>query len=132
MPMLRPPPFKCFAKKAKRGFRGYPMGTIAFYGPDNTRASKVAVAMIRGEGESVAEMERWFCDAGDIRKDARIAAEVGSLLDRFGAHSIAMVDGIIGCPHEEGIDYQGPTCPQCPYWAGRDRWTGKLLPSADK
>ena len=24
-----------------------------------------------------------------------------------------MTDTIIGCPHEEGIDYQGPTCPVC-------------------
>jgi hypothetical protein len=34
---------------------------------------------------------------------------------------------IIGCPHEEGIDYEGATCPACPFWAGRDRWTGKRL-----
>jgi hypothetical protein len=27
-------------KKAKRGFKGYPVGTIAFYGPDNRFASK--------------------------------------------------------------------------------------------
>jgi hypothetical protein len=38
-----------------------------------------------------------------------------------------MVDRVIGCPHEEGIDYEGPTCPHCPYWAGRDRWTGEVI-----
>ncbi|SJM33792.1 hypothetical protein [Mesorhizobium delmotii] len=28
---------------------------------------------------------------------------------------------------EEGIDYpEGSTCPDCPYWARRDRWTGEL------
>jgi len=26
-------------KKARRGFRGYPVATVAFYGPDDTRAS---------------------------------------------------------------------------------------------
>src|SRR5712692_4405008 len=32
------------------------------------------------------------------------------------------LDGIIGCPHEEGIDYpEGKSCPQCPYWARRAR-----------
>jgi len=31
------------AKRAKRGFRGYPVATIAFYGPSPERASKVAV-----------------------------------------------------------------------------------------
>jgi hypothetical protein len=31
-------------------------------------------------------------------------------------------------PHEEGIDYpEGKTCPQCPFWASRDRWTGESL-----
>jgi hypothetical protein len=34
------------------------------------------------------------------------------------------LERIIGCPHEEGIDYpEGKSCPQCPYWAGRDRFT---------
>jgi hypothetical protein len=62
-------------KKAERGFHGYPIATIAFYGPTDKLATKVA-------------------------------------------------DGIIGCPHEEGVDYpEGKYCPQCPYWAGRDRWT---------
>jgi hypothetical protein len=22
---------------------------------------------------------------------------------------------------------EGEPCPECPYWAGRDRWTGQLL-----
>ena len=37
-----------------------------------------------------------------------------------------MPEGIIGCPHEEDIDYQGPVCPKCPFWANRDRWTDPL------
>ena len=35
-----------------------------------------------------------------------------------------MTGQIIGYPHEEGIDYEGVTCPACPFCAGRDRWTG--------
>ncbi|MGH9387747.1 MAG: DUF1186 domain-containing protein [Vicinamibacterales bacterium] len=31
---------------------------------------------------------------------------------------------IIGCPHEEGIDYpMGRSCPRCPFWADIDRFT---------
>jgi hypothetical protein len=33
-------------KQAKRGDRGFPVGTVAFYGPDASRASKVAVGII--------------------------------------------------------------------------------------
>jgi Extended Signal Peptide of Type V secretion system len=32
-----------------------------------------------------------------------------------------------GRPHEEGIDYpEGSTCPRCPFWAHRDRWSGEV------
>ena len=47
-------------------------------------------------------------------------------LKAHGVRSIGMFDRIIGCPHEEGIDYpDGQACPACPFWAGRDRWSGK-------
>ena len=47
-----------------------------------------------------------------------------------GALSVVMTDRTIGCPHEEGIDYPDDTdCPQCPYWAGRDRFTHELIES---
>jgi hypothetical protein len=46
---------------------------------------------------------------------------------RFEVKTVAMTDRIIGCPHEEGIDYEGPVCPHCPFWANRDRWTGEVI-----
>ena len=36
-------------KKAQRGCRGYPIATIAYYGPDDKFASKVAVGIMLGE-----------------------------------------------------------------------------------
>jgi hypothetical protein len=60
-------------RKSEHGFQGYPIGTIAFYGPDNQRATKVAVGIVHGE-------------------------------------------------NKEGPDYPlGGICPQCPYWASRQR-----------
>ncbi len=41
--------------------------------------------------------------------------------------SVAMADGIIGCPHQEGVDYEGEWCPVCEFWRGRDRFTGNLI-----
>ena len=35
-------------KRVRRGFRGYPLATIAYYGPDEKRASKVAVGIVPG------------------------------------------------------------------------------------
>jgi len=37
-------PRKWLSKKGETGFRGYPVGTVAFYGPDDKRASKVVVS----------------------------------------------------------------------------------------
>jgi hypothetical protein len=42
--MLRDQMRKRLRKKAKKGFRGYPMATIAYYGPDSATASKVAAS----------------------------------------------------------------------------------------
>ena len=37
---------KRLRKKARKGMRGWPAATIAFYGPDLVRASKVAVGIL--------------------------------------------------------------------------------------
>jgi hypothetical protein len=39
--MFREQAPKRLAKKAKKGFRGFPVATVAFYGPDNRWASKL-------------------------------------------------------------------------------------------
>src|SRR6185437_5310438 len=101
---IGPQPEKWLRKKARQGMRGYPVGTIAFYGPDNLRASKVAVSCIQAEGAE-PELRRWFSEAGDIRADKAILAEIVVYLKQHSVHSVAVADGIIGCPHEEGIDY---------------------------
>ena len=118
---------KRLRKRAKRGLRGYPVATVALYGPHDTRATKLTVGIVPAEGAEVTDLRRWFSEGADIRDDAGVADEVLAFIDTAGARSIVTTDRIIGCPHEEGIDYEGPTCPACSFWAGRDRWTGKRL-----
>jgi hypothetical protein len=125
MKLKRPSPL---TKKARRGFRGYPAATIAFYGPDARRATKVAVGIVRSEGGEPDPLVRWHAEEGDIRKNPSVAEEILELVEREGVRSVVMSDRIIGCPHEEGIDYpEGEVCPMCPFWANRDRWTGGVL-----
>ncbi|TYL85224.1 hypothetical protein FXB40_43715 [Bradyrhizobium rifense] len=126
---IGPQPEKWLRKKAKQGMRGYPVGTLAFYGPDDRRASKVAVSVIRYEGAE-PDLRRWFSEASDVRTDPTFLSEIAAHLRQNSVHSVVMVDGIIGCPHEEGVDYpMNQSCPECPYWKGRDRWTGELDPN---
>ena len=106
-------------KKARRGFRGYPIATIALYGPDDQLATKVAVGIVAAEGVE-PHMRRWFAVEGDIRADRAISAEIAEFVKENAAKSVIATGSIIGCPHEEGIDYpEGGVCPQCPFWANR-------------
>ena len=115
-------------KKARRGFRGFPVATIAFYGPNDESASKVAVGIVSHEDGDPDALERWFAEDGDVRTDLAVARAILEFIRRHGAMSVVMTDRIIGCPHEEGTDYpDGGVCPQCPFWANRDRWTGEVI-----
>lgn len=118
---------KRMRKKAKKGMRGWPAATIAFYGPDKSRASKVVVGIIASEDAGVGEMRDWKLDPGDVRNDPGIAEEMLKFMEAHGVLSVAMTDGIIGCPHQEGIDYHGQWCPVCEFWKGRDRFTGERV-----
>jgi hypothetical protein len=115
-------------KKGNRGFRGYPVATVAFYGPDDRRASKVAVGILPAEGVEATHVERWFSEAGDVRDDTSITSSILAFIEQHTANTVVVADRFIGCPHEEGIDYpEGEKCPTCPFWASRDRWTGDVV-----
>jgi hypothetical protein len=109
-------------KKARRGFEGFPLATIAWYGPDDQRASKVAVGIIVEEDGDPQALERWFSKDGDIRQDRVVGAEIQQFIRSHGVKSVTVTETIIGCPHEEGVDYpDGETCPQCPFWAAKNQ-----------
>jgi hypothetical protein len=114
-------------KKARKGMRGWPVATIAFYGPNLSQATKVAVGIVPSENAEVKTMRDWKVERGDVRTDPGIAREILEFIQEQGALSVAMAGGIIGCPHQEGIDYQGEWCPVCTFWHGRDRFTGKMI-----
>src|SRR5215207_9420376 len=68
--MFREQARKRLTKKAKKGFRGYPVATVAFYGPDDRRASKLAVGIVLAENEEA-----------DVKKPKRRAARLVSSAD---------------------------------------------------
>jgi len=54
--------------------------------------------------------------------------ELLAFIAEHNTKSVIMADGIIGCPHQEGIDYpDGEVCQECPFWRRRDRWTGERI-----
>ena len=119
---------KALRKKARRGFAGYPVATIAYYGPNDKLATKVAVAIILAEDQEAAFLERWFAEDADLRHDHEVHEKILRFIRTHEAKSVVLAERIIGCPHEEGIDYpENSVCPKCPFWANRDRWSGEVV-----
>ncbi|MCO6512081.1 MAG: hypothetical protein J5I65_14950 [Aridibacter famidurans] len=102
---------------------------MAHYGPNDKLATKIAIGFASSENEDPEIVERLFSkdDSTDIRTDDTLK-RIAEIAKELGTKSVLTVDRIIGCPHEEGTDYpEGEACPQCPFWANRDRWTGDLV-----
>ena len=119
---------KKLKKLLNKGFRGYPIATIAYYGPDDKNATKVAVGIVPNENVEPTILKRWFNEEIDIRKDRITNEEIIEFIKEHEAKSVVMADRIMGCAHEEGVDYpDGAKCPKCPFWAIRDRFTGETI-----
>jgi hypothetical protein len=74
----------------------------------------VVVGITNGEGQEVAELRRWFSEIGDVRFDPVINCQMVEFIEAHAAQTVAGMERIIGCPHEEGVDYaQGGVCPAC-------------------
>jgi hypothetical protein len=95
----------------------YPIGTMAFYGPDDKTTTKIAAGVFTPEN-SDAVIKRWV--ATDVTTNPRIQREIKEFFEQHGVKSVAMSEGNMGCPHEEGKDFSfGEDCPFCPFWAGK-------------
>ena len=114
-------------QKAARGHCGDPVGTVAFYGPDDQRASKVVVGISPSEAVGISETRKWWSEADDVRNDAQILEQVLTFLSDRNVRSLIVTDGIFGCPHEAGIDFpEDASCEQCPFWKDRERDVGVI------
>jgi hypothetical protein len=99
-------------------WRGWSSGEIvAFYGPDDRTTTKIAAAVIRHEGAEPA-LKRWV--GTDMTTSPKVQKELQAFFERHGVESVAMSEGNLGCPHEEGEDFPaGGDCPFCPFWRGK-------------
>jgi len=63
------------------------------------------VSVIERPGQRDPSMRVWTTTAADVRHDRQISAEVAKFLQEHDIQETVASDRIIGCPHEEGIDY---------------------------
>ena len=95
----------------------YPIGTVALYGPDDKTTTKIAAGVILHDGAE-AIIKRWV--ATDVTTNPKVQQEMKEFFLQHGVKSVAMSQGNMGCPHEEGEDFpHGEDCPFCPFWKGK-------------
>jgi hypothetical protein len=115
-------PITQLRKKAKLGNQGYPLATLAFYGPDDQMATKAVLGIYLREGEECT-LFRFLSEDKDVRFEIDVQESILARLKEHAVRSLIMLEKIFGCPHEEGIDYpEGEACPRCPFWKNRDRY----------
>jgi hypothetical protein len=90
---------------------------VALYGPDDHTTTKIAAGVILHDGAEPI-MRRWV--ATDVTTNPKIQQEMKDFFLQYGVKSVAMSEGNMGCPHEEGLDFRhGEDCPFCPFWKGK-------------
>src|SRR5947209_5442232 len=95
----------------------HPLGTVAFYGPDDRTTTKIAAAVF-AHGGAEPVLKRWV--GTDVTTSPKVAQELTAFFQEHGVRSAAMTEGHVGCPHEEGPDFPvGEDCPFCPFWRGK-------------
>jgi hypothetical protein len=95
----------------------YPIATIAHYGPDDQHVTKIAVGIIES-AQAEPIMERWY--GPDVMTNPEVQMQITGFIQAHGVREVAITDGNIGCPHEEGIDFpRGQECPYFPFWEGK-------------
>lgn len=123
--------------RARKGFQGYPLGIIAFYGYNDQSAVKAVIGIVEEAGVPPAHIRKWSCEKGDLRKDVASIKEFFRYIESHEVQSVALTPGIYSCPHEPGIDYpHGDSCPLCPFWANAEKPdlfnTAKASPVKDR
>lgn len=95
----------------------FPVGAVAFYGPDDTRTTKI-VASVFPSADSEPILERFL--GTDIAGDERVNQQIMEFFQEHKVTNVVATEKNIGCPHEEGEDFPlGEDCPFCPYWKGK-------------
>ena len=90
------PKRKKIKEKACEGFKEYPTAAIAYYGPDNKRATKVVVGNVFKDDSEPGILKKWYSKMDDVRHDFKIHREMLNLIVKHKVKSAVIADGIMG------------------------------------
>ena len=83
---------KRISKRVKRGFHGYPMISIQYFGPSETLATKVEVGFI--QEENAEPMLETFNSETDIRVDETVQTTIIKIIDRVDAKTVTLDENV--------------------------------------
>ena len=98
---------------SKKGFRGYPLAEIQYYGPSPYRAKKV-VLVIEDEEGSRKTLKEFNTQGWDLRGTSNIDRSLLQMLKEHGVATLKMDERSRGC-HKSMDD------PECRYWKALPR-----------
>jgi hypothetical protein len=96
---------KGLERRAREGFKGYPLGIIAFYGYTDKAASKAVIGIVKAAGAAADNIKTWIFPNGDLRKDVPSLKALFRYIEAHQVVSVALTPGIYYCPHEPGVDF---------------------------
>jgi hypothetical protein len=83
---------KRISKRVKRGFHGYPMISIMYFGQSEALATKVEVGFI--EQENAVPMLETFNTETDIRQDETVQTTIIKIIDRVDAKTVTLEEKV--------------------------------------
>lgn len=83
---------KRLAKQIDKGFKGYPLISIEYFGNTTDVATQVVVQFTLEEGSDA--QEEIFASKIDAREDETIQTSLVKIIERAGAASVTQKDGV--------------------------------------
>ncbi|WP_203299795.1 hypothetical protein [Marinobacter sediminum] len=83
---------KRIAKQVKKGFHGYPLVSLEYFGNTPDSATEVVISFTEEEGAEPQKQS--FVSSGDAREDETIQSTLLKVIERAGAKTVTEVDGV--------------------------------------
>lgn len=83
---------KRIAKQVKKGFHGYPLVAIEYFGKTQDSATEVVISFTGEEGAEPQKQR--FASGGDAREDETIQSTLLKIIERADAKTVTETDGV--------------------------------------
>jgi hypothetical protein len=87
---------KRIAKQVKKGFHGYPLVSLEYFGKTPDSASEVVISYTEEEGAE--PQKQTFASGGDAREDETIQSTLLKIIERADAKTVTEIDGVSNLP----------------------------------